>query len=82
MLLYYIWSFEHGAFWAPNREGYTPDVRLAGTYREDIAAQIVEQARGNEIAFIADMVKAFSKPRAESPDVIVYDLRLMIALKP
>ena len=48
--MYYLWSFEHGAFWAPNRDGYTTDVRLAGTYTTAIAEQIVESARGNEVA--------------------------------
>lgn len=62
------------AFWAPNRDGYTRDAGKAGLYRADIAAQIVESARGEEIAFVGDLDKPFKVPRKEpGPDVIAYD---------
>ena len=65
-MLYLIWSFEHNAFWAANRDGYTRDAGRAGMYRQDIAVQIVEQARGNEIAFSTDGMDV-------RPAVIAYD---------
>ena len=41
---YVIWSFEHRAWWAPGRRGYTPDLGAAGRYRRTDARRIVQQA--------------------------------------
>jgi hypothetical protein len=41
---YLIWSIEHGAWWGPNRRGYTQDVRTAGRYSYEVAVDIVEDA--------------------------------------
>ena len=38
---YVIWSFEHQAWWAPNRCGYTAKLDEAGRYKRDEAASIV-----------------------------------------
>ena len=36
-----IWSMEHNAFWAPNREGYTTQRDGAGIYSYEDATSIV-----------------------------------------
>lgn len=41
---YLIWSIEHGAWWRPNRCGYTLRVQDAGRYTREDAAQIVKDA--------------------------------------
>lgn len=43
---YLIWSNEHRAWWAPNRQGYTTDVRAAGRYERSEAISIAGTARG------------------------------------
>ena len=39
--MYLIWSHEHNAWWKSNQLGYTSDLRLAGHYDYDEAAEIV-----------------------------------------
>jgi len=39
-----IWSIEHNAWWAPDRCGYTSDVRAAGRYARSEAVAIVLDA--------------------------------------
>lgn len=29
---YFIWSFEHGAYWRPKAQGYTDDIQQAGIW--------------------------------------------------
>lgn len=41
---YRIWSFEHKAWWGPNRCGYTRNISLAGVYGEREAWAIVFNA--------------------------------------
>jgi len=41
---YVIWSFEHQAWWAPNRLGYTELLDQAGQYDDAEAQQIVRDA--------------------------------------
>jgi hypothetical protein len=41
---YLIWSNEHGAWWRPNRNGYTTVIELAGQYPPEEAKEIVESA--------------------------------------
>lgn len=41
---WYIWSNEHGAWWAPNHLGYTTDRTQAGLYKYRVACQIVADA--------------------------------------
>lgn len=61
---YYIQSIEHGpvdfcwVFWGPDNRGYTTDLRRAGIYDEDRAREIVEGARGDEIAWPVDVLDA------------------------
>ena len=42
--LYYIWSFEHDAWWLPNENGYVEDFHAAGKYPLKRAAEIVKAA--------------------------------------
>jgi hypothetical protein len=42
--LFLIWSYEHNAWWAPGRSGYTSDLRKAGRYTEAEAQEICLQA--------------------------------------
>ncbi|MEV6035994.1 hypothetical protein AB0L65_32905 [Nonomuraea sp. NPDC052116] len=39
-----VWSNEHGAWWKPNRRGYTGDIWQAGRYTETEAAEICRKA--------------------------------------
>lgn len=41
---YLIWSNQHGAWWAPDRRGYTPWIEAAGRYAEADARRIVADA--------------------------------------
>jgi hypothetical protein len=41
---YVIWSEEHGAWWAPNRLGYTRQLSQAGRYSKAEADEIVTDA--------------------------------------
>lgn len=46
---WFVWSFEHNAWWGPNRGGYYTEVRAAGLYTEKEAMEIVRSAnRGGE----------------------------------
>jgi len=38
---YLIWSFEHRAWWGPDRCGYTTDIERAGRYTKEEAGEIV-----------------------------------------
>ena len=42
--LYVIWSIEHGAWWRPDRRGYTGHINDAGHYTLAECAVILEQA--------------------------------------
>lgn len=37
---YYIWSFEHNAWWRPNELGYTKSISEAGIYQPERAHKI------------------------------------------
>lgn len=39
-----IWSDEHGAWWAPDKAGYTRDLERAGRYSLAEATEICENA--------------------------------------
>jgi hypothetical protein len=39
-----IWSDEHGAWWAPDKAGYTRELELAGRYSLEEATEICENA--------------------------------------
>lgn len=42
--VYVIWSFEHDAWWAPDWQGYTQELKDAGRYSGTEAAAIVADA--------------------------------------
>lgn len=52
--LFVIWSWEHNAWWAPHREGYTDSLADAGLYSFDEAADIVigHIPAGEEVAVL------------------------------
>lgn len=41
---FYIWSFEHDAWWRPNEDGYVTDFHAAGKYSLKDATRIVRDA--------------------------------------
>ena len=41
---WYIWSYEHNAWWKPNSRGYTHDLREAGRYGWSAATEILHHA--------------------------------------
>jgi hypothetical protein len=41
---YLVWSHEHGAWWRPNRAGYTTSLEAAGRYTRDEAIRICGDA--------------------------------------
>jgi hypothetical protein len=43
---YLVWSHEHGAWWRPDRVGYTVEFREAGLYTRDEALAICANALG------------------------------------
>jgi hypothetical protein len=43
-LLYVIWSEQHGAWWCPNKRGYTRQLTAAGRYSKAAAEEIVTEA--------------------------------------
>lgn len=42
---YLVWSHEHGAWWRPNRAGYTVHLEDAGLYSRDEAISICAESR-------------------------------------
>lgn len=46
--MYLIWSFEHNAWWAPARQGYTEIIEQAGRYTAAEAGEIVTSSIFND----------------------------------
>ncbi len=44
MKRYRIWSFEHNAWWKPDWNGYTENIKEAGIYTEENAKDICDSA--------------------------------------
>jgi hypothetical protein len=66
---YVIWSFEHKAWWAPNRYGYTRLLQEAGRYTKEQAEDIVADANivpgtENERALTLDEATRSGPPKA------------------
>lgn len=55
---YLIWSWEHCAWWRPNRLGYTKEVREAGIYTLAEAAEITcpHFPPGEEVAVLRSFI--------------------------
>jgi hypothetical protein len=46
--MYLIWSFEHHAWWRPERQGYTDNMADAGRYTAREAGEIVTASIWND----------------------------------
>ena len=66
--IFVIWSWEHLAWWTPNRCGYTEDLTLAGRYTFDEAADITvgHIPAGEEIAVVEAEALQRGRPRIYS----------------
>lgn len=63
--MYFIWSFEHGAWWKPDRQGYTTNLSEAGRYEAGEAGDImVADVEMNEVAVQENVLRNWhdSKP--------------------
>lgn len=45
---YVIWSFEHRAWWGPEKSGYVPSLADAGRYGANDAGRIVTDSTWND----------------------------------
>ncbi len=61
---YFIWSWEHNAWWRPNSSGYTSDVLEAGVYSYRQALKIV---RGANINFNRSTAKMPNEAMVPAP---------------
>lgn len=60
---YLIWSFKHGLWWAPNRQGYTPHMVQAGRYTAEEAGEIVTNSvMGESVCICEAVAKDFGAP--------------------
>ena len=61
-----IWSWEHLAWWAPNRQGYTEQLEQAGRYSHAEAADIVvgHIPAGEEVEVLEAEALQRGRPRA------------------
>jgi hypothetical protein len=60
---YLIWSFEHDAWWAPDRRGYTRDIEQAGVYTAQEAGAICCQSVWvEEIAVLKSVAEDIGPP--------------------
>lgn len=53
---YVIWSFEHHAWWKPDREGYVEDVAQAGLYSAREAGDIVTTSIWNDEVAVYSLI--------------------------
>lgn len=74
---YVIWSFEHDAWWRPDRWGYTPHLAAAGLYTRGEAEAIVADANIvhlHEAMFTLAEARAFRHGESGDPDPAVKPL--------
>lgn len=58
-----IWSYEHRAWWMPDRCGYTNSLDAAGRYDADVAGDIVTgSVLIGEIAIAVDIAEEHGPP--------------------
>jgi hypothetical protein len=80
--LYLIWSHEHGAWWGPDRCGYTTTISKAGRYTHDEAMRLcIEAMPGTSsrlgalpelpvrLADVEVMVAAYDTKFADRPEI-------------
>jgi hypothetical protein len=71
--LFLIWSFEHGAWWGPDRRGYTPRLDEAGHYSREDASAIVAMANVVTVEEVMvsydDMIEALPFGRSDFDQV-------------
>ena len=67
-LRFFIWSWEHEAWWGPDFRGYVQHAAQAGLYTEDQAADIVvgHIPPGEEVAVLAQWALKHGRPPAYS----------------
>ena len=65
-MMFVIWSWEHNAWWASNRQGYTEQLDRAGRYSFDEAAEVVvgHIPAGEEVAMLEAEALQRGQPRA------------------
>jgi hypothetical protein len=54
--VFFIWSYEHQAWWRPGSRGYTEDWKQAGRYPREHAQSIVDDSLGMEIMLPVEVV--------------------------
>ena len=60
---YVIWSFDHQAWWRPNRQGYTTKLAEAGRYSAEEAGQIVTDSIFlDEVAILEKLATSQGEP--------------------
>lgn len=59
---YLIWSFKHAQWWAPNENGYVPDIAKAGRYSQLNAGRIVTNGVFNESLAVIEPIALENGP--------------------
>jgi len=73
-----IWSNEHGAWWAPDRTGYTTVIEAAGRYPQAQAERIVADATvGGRITVVREGPRGERLTVPTEVLVVLADIRLV-----
>lgn len=65
--MYYIWSFEHQAWWGHERRGYSYSLDNAGLYNASEAGEIVTRSIfGEEVAILREVAVERGAPTVKS----------------
>ena len=63
-MFFYIWSFEHNAWWRPYSAGYTDHLDEAGHYTSEEAGEIVTRdVWADEVAVMNHLALHYGAPR-------------------
>ena len=65
-MTFLIWSWEKEQWWAPDRQGYTSDINLAGRYSFEEAAKetVPHIPAGEEVAVLETLALQDGRPFA------------------